>query len=285
MALIDQSRRPPGPPDENGQPSRKRRPRWPLVVLVVVVALAVAGTVLWLSADRAHQVSVEQAKQQAGVLSGVAGSGRPAPGVYRYVGSGLEKLSLPPLSQPEGPTIPVTVRLEGSNCFVFRVDYSSHHWQTWQYCRHGTDLWEVGGQQWQLWSIGPVDVISSGTMACTQTMAVAANPATGQAWDANCSGTNSAVSGTITSRGTYRFLGDVTLRIGGMAVRCAHYLRLRSNAGAQQGTEQSEVWFEVANGLPVRMVQQLHATTQTSFGRTTYDQSGVFTATSVRPVV
>jgi hypothetical protein len=282
MALTDRDRHASVVLDADDKPARRRR--WPWIALGVVVALIVAGTALWLSADRAHQVSVRQAKEQAGALSGVPGSGRPTPGVYRYVGSGLEKLSLPPLSQGEGPGIPVTVRLEGSDCFVVRVDYSSHHWQTWDYCRHGADLWEAGGQQWQLWSIGPVNVTSSGTITCTQTMALAAYPRPGQEWSAHCTGTNSAVSGTIVSRGSYRFLGDVTLHIGGTPVRCAHYLRLRTNTGAEQGTEHSEVWFDLANGLPVRMVQKLHATTQTSFGRTTYDQSGVFAATSVRPV-
>jgi hypothetical protein len=283
MALTDHPRQEPIAHDANDRLVRKRRRRWPWIVLGVVVVLVGAGTVLWQSASRAHQVSLQQAKRQAGALSGMAGSGRPAPGVYRYVGSGTEQLSLPPLSQTEGPTIPVTVRLEGSDCFIVRVDYSSHHWQTWEYCRHGTDLWELGGQQWQLWSIGPVNVTSSGTVTCTNTMALATHPSLGQVWSADCSGTNSAVSGTIFSRGTYRFLGDVTLRIGGTSVRCAHYLRLRTNSGAQQGTEHSDVWFDLANGLPVRMVQQLHATTQTSFGRTTYGQSGEFTAASVRP--
>lgn len=271
-------------PPERRHRHRHRHRRWPWIALGTVVALVVAGGALWLSGDRAQQVSVQQAREQAGTLGGVAGTLRPAPGVYRYVGSGTERLSVPPLSQPEGPTIPVTVRLEPRDCFVFRVDYSSHHWQTWNYCRHGGDLWEAGGSQWQLWSIGPVNVTSVGAMTCTRTMALAPGAGSGRTWSAACQGTNSAVSGKIFSRGTYRSLGDVTLRIGGTPVRCARYLRIRTNSGAQHGTERSEVWFDVATGLPVRMVQHLHATTQTGFGSTTYDQTGVFSATSPRPV-
>ena len=79
----------------------------------------------------------------------------PHPGVYEYRGSGTEHATLPSLSQEEGPIIPGTVTLEPGDCWLFRVDYSSHHWQTWQYCRHGADTWEAGGQTWQLWAVGP----------------------------------------------------------------------------------------------------------------------------------
>ena len=129
--------------------SVRRRRHWPWVVGGVVVAIAVAAVVVGVTADHARQVTLREAEAHSGGgAGGAATNGRPTPGVYAYTGSGTERLSLPPLSQPEGPTIPGTVSLVGADCWVLRLDYSTHHWQTWRYCQHGADLWEMGGTTW-----------------------------------------------------------------------------------------------------------------------------------------
>jgi hypothetical protein len=264
-----------------GPDAPRRHRRWPWIVAgAVLVVLAGAG-VLAFGGDRAHEVTMNQAEQRLGEHGGGVAGARPAPGVYRYKGSGTERLSFPPLSQSEGPLIPGTVTLSGANCWVFRLDYSSHHWQTWDYCRHGADTWEAGGQTWQLWSIGPINESNTSTFTCAPgTMSLPATAVPGQVWHGRCTGTNTAVSGTTVSEGPYRFVGLTTLSAGGTSVRTAEFVRNRTDSGAQSGSEHAEVWLDASTGLPVRLRQDITVTTDTPFGRSTYTQSGVLTLTS-----
>ncbi len=248
-----------------------------------------AAGALWavLATNRAHQVSLDQAAQRlggAGAGIGVQGpaDGRPDPGVYDYRGTGTEHLSLPSLSQQEGPTIPGTVTLAPGGCWVFRVDYSSHHWQTWRYCRHGGDTWEAGGQTWQLWALGPLDVTNTSTFRCApRTMSLPATAAPGQRWWGRCTGTNTTVSGSTLSAGPYRFVRVTTVMVGGHDVSAAEFERRRTDTGAQRGSERAEVWLDARTGLPVRLQQHLRVTTNTPFGTSTYTQDGVLTLASI----
>jgi len=248
------------------------------VLGAVVVVLGSLALFVVLSTNHAQPVSMLQAETQLGKGGGGApGANRPSPGVYDYTGSGTEHLTLPPLSQPEGPTIPGTVTLQGPGCWVFRVDYSTHHWQTWDYCLHGGDLWEAGGQTYQLWAIGPIDVTNLSTFTCEPgTMAVPAHATPGQRWPSRCTGTNTSVAGRTVSAGPYTFVGLDTITVGGTPVQAAQFLRVRADTGAQRGTERTEVWFSTRTGLPLREQQDLTVTTHTSFGTSTYTQRGVF---------
>jgi len=250
---------------------------------VVALLLASVAAVVVLASSHARPVSLRQAEAELGKGgAGVPGANRPAPGVYEYIGSGTEKLSLPPLSQAEGPTLPGTVTLRGQNCWVFRIDYSTHHWQTLEYCLHSGDLWEAGGQSWQLWSLGPLNFTNLSSFTCApRSMALPTDAIVGQQWESACTGTNSSVKGRTLSAGPYRFLGLGTVSVGGTPVPAAHFLRLRKDTGAQTGTERSEVWFSTRTGLPLRVQQDLKVTSSTPFGTTTYTQVGVFTLASL----
>jgi hypothetical protein len=276
--------RPPGLWAGPERPVRHRhhRRRWPWVVGGVLLVLAVGTGVVWLTTNRAKPVTLREAESRLGAAGTKVPAGtRPAAGVYDYTGSGSEKLSLPPLSQGEGPTIPGTVTLQGQNCFLFRVDYSTHHWQTWRYCLHNGDVWEAGGQSWIMWSIGPLNVTNLSSFTCVAgTMAVPTAARPGESWHSSCTGTNTSVKGRTVSAGPYRFEGLATLRIGGVPVRAAHFLRLRTDSGAQKGTERSDVWFDLSTGLPLRVQQVLKVTSSTPFGSSTFTQTGVFSLAS-----
>jgi len=245
--------------------------------------VGVGALVVWRTTSVARPVTLRQAEAQLGMgATGAPGAARPAPGVYEYSGSGTERLSLPPLSQAEGPTMPATVTLQGASCFVFRIDYSTHHWQTWDYCLHHGDLWEAGGQSWQLWSIGPINVTNLSSFHCApRSMALPAKAVVDQSWTSTCTGTNTSVKGTTVSSGPYEFLGLTTVVVGGTPVRAAHFLRLRTDSGAQRGTERSEVWFATSTGLPLRVQQDIKVTSSTPFGTSTYTQVGVFVLESL----
>ena len=148
------------------------------------------------------------------------GAGRPSPGVYEYAGYGSEQLSLPPLSQAEGHLMPGTVSLLGSKCWVFRIDYSTHHWQTWKYCLHDSGLWEAGGQSWQLWSVGPLQFTNLSSFSCAPaSMTLPADASPGERWESRCTGVNTSVKGRTMSAGPYRFVGLATMSIGGTRSR------------------------------------------------------------------
>ena len=287
MTVFGQRRRAPGESADPPVPTsrRRRRRRWPLILAVLVLLAGMGAGAIWLTSSRARPVSLRQAESRLGKsASALPGAARPAPGVYQYTGSGTEKLSLPPLSQAEGPSMPGTVTLQGANCWVFRIDYSTHHWQTWEYCIHDGDLWEAGGQSWQLWSIGPLNVTNLSTFTCApRSMALPAKASVDERWESSCAGTNSSVKGQTISTGPYRFIGLATMSIGGTPVRAAHFLRLRTDSGAQRGTERSEVWFSATTGLLLRLQQDIRVTSPTPFGTSTYTQAGVFTLESLMP--
>jgi len=271
--------------DTPGPASPRRHRRWPWVIGVLLVVVGAGAAVIWLTSSRARQVSLHEAEAELGKRgTGSPGAARPDPGVYRYTGSGTESLSLPPLSQAEGPSMPGTVSLLGSSCWVFRIDYSTHHWETWKYCLHQRDLWEAGGQSWQLWSVGPLNVTNLSSFVCApRSMALPTGARPGQSWQSRCTGTNTSVKGQTVSTGPYRFTGFTTVLVGHTPIRAAHFLRVRTDAGAQRGTERSEEWFDATTGLPLRLQQNIKVTTSTAFGTSTYTQTGVFTLASTLP--
>jgi hypothetical protein len=265
-------------------PTRRHHRRWPWVLGGFGVVVAVVA-VLFLVVDwyPSHPVSIVQAVQRLGTQGQGAAGARPARGVYLYTGSGTDALTLPPLSQAEGPTMPGTVTVEGKNCWTFRVDYSSHHWQTWKFCRGSTgDTTELGGKIWQLWPVGPLRESNMTTLTCTAgTMWLPADAHAGQTWHSDCRGTSSAVKGVMHSAGPYRFVGTKTLTVAGRPVSTAEFLQLRAETGAQRGTERDEIWIDASNGLPVKMSQDISVVTTTMFGTSTYTQSGTFTLRSL----
>jgi len=223
----------------------------------------------------ARPVTVEEASR--GYRSGpaTASAPHPVPGVYENTGSGTERLTLPPLSQPEGPSLPGTVELGADGCWRFRIDYSTNPWQTWTYCWHSAGLEEAEGQTWQKWLVGPVAITNLSTLHCDPgSMALPATGSAGQTWPARCVGTSTAVSGAAATAGPYRFVGEETLAVGGIRVRAAHFLRVRAMTGSQQGPEHSDVWFDDQTGLPIENRRRIEVRTDTAFGSSTYTETG-----------
>ena len=137
------------------------RRRSVVALAVIGLVVVVAGSVfliLWRRSG-AHEVSTNAARKRFEQSSSSSVTEpatnlavRPAAGVYVYRGSGTEHLSLPPKSQAQGPQMPGTVLLTANGCWTFRIDYSSQHWQTWNYCPRGGGLVELGGQTFERWA-------------------------------------------------------------------------------------------------------------------------------------
>lgn len=251
------------------------------------VALFLVGGVLfvWLRTSRAKPVSVEQAQSRLPPSSPAGPSdSRPAPGVYLYRGSGTDRLSLPPLTQEQGPTMPGSVSRSGSSCWVLRIDYSTHHWQSWNYCIQDRNLVQTGGQFWQLWPIGPVNMTNLTSLTCAPpSMVLAAGATPGGSWPVGCASTSTAVKGQMHSVGQYRLIDIAPMTIGGRSVEADHFVETLTDSGAQVGTERYETWLEQGSGLPLRLKQDIRVTTHTSFGSSTYTQSGELQLTALQP--
>ena len=263
---------------------RSRR-RWPLVVGVLVVGVLAAGAVWWVRREPARPVTIDEAKRRTNpdATEPSAPTGAPAAGVYEYQGSGGEKLSVPPLSQSEGPTIPGTVEVLADGCWRFRIDFSTNHWQTATSCRRGADLVETDGETWQRWLVGPTAITNLTTSVCDPSMVLPADRTPGQTWPARCIATNDGIPGETVSAGDYRFVGHEDVEVGGAAVPTVHFVRERELSGTQQGKEQTDVWLTLDTGLTVRNRRSVEADADTIIGKTTYTEVGEFVLTSLTP--
>jgi hypothetical protein len=272
-----------------------RRYRW--VIAVVAVAAIVGIGWVWLQRDTARPVTIDEARDRFDGSTSTTGPGsssttapeehdapdRPAAGVYEYSGSGTAHLSIPPLSQDQGPTIPGTVTHLDGGCWTIRFDYSSNHWQSWTYCPDGADLVENGGESWQRWIIGAAAITNLTTATCEDAPMLPAQREPGQSWDHRCVTTNESVSGEAVSAGPYTFVGEETLDVGGTPVQAAHFRRERTLSGAQSGTEQTDAWFATDTGMPLRNERSLRVETDTPVGHSTYTEDGSFELTSLEP--
>ncbi len=248
--------------------------RW-LFAAVGIVAALVAVTVVRSWQGRARPVSVGDATRQFHSTDPAGGGPHPKPGVYSYVGSGDERLTVPPLSQSQGPTMPGTVELRSDGCWTFRLDYSTNHWESSTYCARGAGVEEAGGQVWHKWMVGPIAVTDLTTSTCDPGSMVLPAPRTdGQSWPARCTSTSSAAPGTGVSAGTYRYLGRATLTVGSTKVVTDHFVRTRTLTGAQQGTEHTELWLVPSTGLLVQDRRTFDVHTDTILGSSTYTESG-----------
>ena len=260
--------------------------RWALLGVVGVVAIFVLVSFILAFEGRARPVSVKDAVSHYHHQSGAPGEigVHPAPGVYSYRGTGTDSLSLPPLSQPEGPTLPGTVELGAKGCWDLHIAFSTNHWQSWTYCRRPAGLEETGGQVWQRWMVGPAAVTNLSTLHCDPPSPVLAAVRTaGQSWPARCTGTSSQIAGKVVSAGSYRYLGDAAMTIGGQKVQAAHFVRKWTLSGAQVGPETDDVWFDVATGLPLENRRSIRVRTDTPFGESTYNETGEFVLRSLTP--
>ncbi len=262
--------------------------RWVALVVAVFVLLGAGAFVVAWRASGARQVSLDEARKRFGsssttIVAAPANVLRPPAGVYEYGGSGHESLDKPPKSQNQGPLIPATVSPKGANCWTFRADYSTGHWQSWDYCSTNGDLVERGGQTYEKWDFVMFQVTSTSTFTCPSSVTIKPGMKPGDTWTQTCTGTTSAVKGQVTTSGPYTYVGPVTLTIGGTPVAAYRFHRERTLSGAQTGTERDEVWFAQSNAMPLRndRVNVVHS--DSPIGTVTYTESGSFTLQSLTP--
>lgn len=179
--------------------------------------------------------------------------------------------------------MPATVTVGADGCWTFRIDYNSNHWQTWDYCWRDGTLEETGGQTYQKWDFAVFVSETTSTFTCSSSITIKADQQPSDTWQQSCSGSNGPGEPVATSEGPYRFVGRERIDVGGVAVDAFHYHRERTMAGAQRGTERSEVWFSVRDGMPLRNERQISATTGSIVGDVTYTENADFHLVSIDP--
>ncbi len=274
-----------------GAPGGKHRHhvvRW-VVVGVVLALLATAGTFAYLwSHSGAHPVSssmaIERFRQGGGARDSDPGAG-PEPGVYAYRGTGTETISVPPKSQSEGPGIPGTVLRQGPGCFELRLDFSDFHWQSWDYCVRDGALVSPTRAGYYNWNFVAFHVDDTSTFDCaTPVTVVPARIVPGTSSAVDCTGSNDHLSiGPVAMRGTSIVVRSAEIRVGTAAVAAVLVDEKVTFSGGQTGSNASETWFAVADGIPLRGTWHTVVSTPSPVGHSTLDARGTFELSSTTP--
>lgn len=255
--------------------------RWPWIVAGVALALVLVvavGTVLVVRGRPAQQASVEEAVERLGTSTTVGGPalGRPAQGVYRYEGTGTERLSFQATSQPIGPTLPGTVTWQGQDCWLFRLDYNSNHWQTWTFCQEGDRMVDRGGQVFQRFDfvvVAPETLSRSMCDPPAETVRPGMRP--GDTWQQTCTVQTEGAGGNTTT-GPMSFVGEEILSVGDVEVPTYRFHSERTYSGDQVGTGITEIWYAVDTGLPIRSEWRLEIRSPSPIGDVTYTEEGTW---------
>lgn len=258
-----------------------------MVVAALLIAVGIPFAIAW-SHRGAEQASMSDAIKEFRKTHGATGSGflTPATGVYTFRGSGEEKLSLLSTSQGWGPEIPATVTRDPNGCWTFRVELSTHHWQSMHYCAKGRALQQVGDETFQSFDFVAVTVSDHNVTTCSppiDRVRIDAKP--GDHWAGSCTGESRSRGTKFTAAGTDTFVGIEKIRVGKVKVPAYRYRVERTITGSQEGTERYDFWYSVADGMPVRTVRAVVVHSPSPIGTVTYSERGNYTLASLTPRV
>lgn len=260
-----------------------------LGVAVVLVLLAGAGVVLYNSREEPEARSTEEAVEQfRGQDTGTTAPESPLvppPGVYRYLGSGVEDTSFPPLTEQHGPELPGTVTLDPEpGCWTLRIDFNTNHWQTWRFCSGPGTLDNGGGTSFSRRDLGAMVIDNETTFVCDPPAPWRwPDPTEGEGRDGSCVGSSTAMDGTTTSAGPTRYLGEEDVEVDGVTRRAVHVRVEHLLSGAQTGTERVDWWLDAETNLPLRNDRELVIDTAIALSTIRYTETGEFTLTALAP--
>lgn len=261
---------------------------------VVVIMVVVATAWLVFGGEPVQQSSEEQARERLPATAGTTATtppgtqplrAAPAPGLYRYQGTGREETSFPPLTEDQGPSMPATVTIEPDGCWTLRIDYNTHHWQSWTYCTAGEELQERRGATFSRRSIGSADIDNTSQFVCEPAAIILrASDEPGSARPRSCTGTGSLIPAETAATGTMTVVGREVVDVGGEPIPSVHVRYDLVYAGAQTGNEVTDLWFASSTGLPVRNEHHITVNTDTPFGLITYTEDARFALQRATPV-
>ena len=205
-------------------------------------------------------------------------------GVYRLEGEGKEAISIPPVEQADGSTMPMTIAAGTDGCRTIRIDYNEAHWQNWSLCPEGRTLMETGGLTFQRWDFGSIVVENLSTFVCDPAVPfVVLDAEPGDVFDRSCTGTNDQIPGSTVSSGKLSVVGIESIDVDGEAIEAMHVRLHNDLTGAQTGTEDLELWFSTTDGLPLRGVRSVTVDSDSPIGTITYTEEGTWQLSSTVP--
>ncbi len=260
------------------------------VVLGIVLVLLAGGSTfayLW-SRSGAHAVSTSEAierfrHQDPNGPDIVAG---PLPGVYAYRGTGhRDDLGLPASPSPRAPGCPVPSSGSAGGCFEFRIDFSDHHWQSWDYCVRDGALISPTRAGYYNWDFVAFHVDDTSTFACDPVITTVPDPIVpGTASTVACTGSNDKLStGPVTMVGTSKLVRSGDIRVGSRTLAAVLVAEHVTFSKGQSGSNDTSTWFAVSSGLPLRGTWHTKVSTTSPVGISTLDAHGDFALSSLTP--
>jgi hypothetical protein len=291
---LDMARR--TDPDSNGEttqeaqrPGRRRSRRVRVMALGAAMGLVVALGAQVVLRESPGEKSIGEVMESYGKdrdQAAPALAHAPPAGVYRAEGAGRRGISMPPLSQNDGATIPVVVEHLDAACWRLTVNYNDWQWESFDYClRDGVSL-NVAGKAHQRWDAGFITFETTQDINCEPGV-VADDPqaAVGTVWSHTCRASGEASTGTSTSSGEYTLVAIEPVTVGSESVMTRHYRSERMWVGGQDGPGSYEAWFAADTGMPLRMTRTVALDSASPIGTVTYTDEGWWNLTSRAPAV
>ncbi len=226
-----------------------------IVVVLVLTSMGVWTMRRWQERgpDRASVSAAVDRFRSSSTRPAADGSLTPAPGVYRYSGSGRERLSFLSTTQSQGPELPATVVVGSDGCWTFEIEYNSFHRQSWEWCERDGKLVELGGTTDQKFDFAAFQMDETSRLVCDPPfVAFDREVHSGDTVATHCRGHSETTGTDMSSDGTMRFAGRETVVVAGRRLAALHYAADRKLTGDQHGQEHLDMWLSAANGLPLR---------------------------------
>jgi hypothetical protein len=265
--------------------------RWIRSLLGGIVLVVITGGALfvWRWHERGPgRASVEDAIDRFRTSSTVSAptSSHPPAGVYVYAGEGREHLSFLGTEQRQGPKEPGTVVVGADGCWTFTIEYNSYHRQSWDRCSVGDRLVERGGTTHQKFDFAAFTMSETSTVSCNPPMTlIDRKTEPGTSWPMRCQGTSDTTGTKVTHVGRNTFVGPETVRVDDRAVPALHVRQETRLAGDQSGDVVVDMWFAVADWLPLREQHDINVQSPAPppLDNVTYSEAGSWQLTSLEP--
>src|SRR5690606_3860718 len=138
-------------------------------------------------------------------------------------------------------------------CFVYRVDFNSHHWRSWTFCPSETATFAITQiDGWTARSAPGFDLSTYNTYVCNEpTDVLWPEAAAGdEPRRGTCVGTNDLDDGVTDDAVRVEILGRESLTLDGQTVDVVHVRTTETFSRDQTGSEVDEWWIDPSNGLP-----------------------------------
>lgn len=233
-------------------------------------------------------IDIDSATSAPDVIDAAPSLPRPAEGVYAYVVTGKDTISAGPTTSAYGPTASMTVvhrNVDDSRCFTGTLAMRARYEDAIDYCIKGSEVLRLEARRTQFFQVlSGIEVAT--VMKCEPgDLMVSSAPSAGQQWPHFCNGSNvESQNGKsdFTSGGSYTFVAEESVTVGGQSVRVRHFHEELAVKGLQEGTNVTEWYFAIETGILARLTRKVSIRFPTAFD-TQYTEDADLTLVSMTP--